>query len=80
MILIWCKEKGVTGFPTFSDVFLAPGAEYGHEGLPEVSHKPVNGKVEGGVDHLQQLDTGHRIQIPYRSDALPETLNYMIVT
>ena len=80
MILIWCKEKGVTGFPTFSDVFLAPGAENGHEGLSEVSHKPVNGKVEGGVDHLQQLDTGHRIQIPYWSDALPETLNDMIVT
>ena len=72
-------SMNVTGFPTLSDVFLPPSAEYGHEGLSEVPHKPVNGKVEGGVDHLQQLYTGHRIQIPYWSDALTETLNADVI-
>ena len=59
-------------------LFFAPGAEYRHEGFSEVSDKPVNGKIEGGVYHLQQLDTGHRVQIPYRSDALSNINDYQL--
>ena len=60
-------------------LLLPPAAECHHESFAEVAHKPVNGKVEGGVDYLQQLDTGHRVQIPYRSDALQYLSNEQCV-
>ena len=29
------------------------------------SYKPVDRKVEGSIDHLQQLDNGEDVEIPY---------------
>ena len=60
----------VTVFSTLLRRLLAPGTKYCHECLPKVSNKPVNGKVKGGVDNLQKLDTCHCIQVPDWSDAL----------
>ena len=40
------------------------------ECFSEVADKPVDGEVDGGVDHLEQLDGGHGIHIPDRGDTL----------
>ena len=59
---------------------LAPAAEGGQEDLAEVSDEPVDGEVEGGVDHLQQLHRGHGVQVPDGGDALQySTVQYSTV-
>ena len=40
------------------------------EGFSEVADKPIDREVDGGVDHLEQLDGGHGVHIPDRGDSL----------
>ena len=45
-------------------------AEYLQKSLPEVTDEPIDGKVNGGVDELEELDWGHDVDEPYRCEAL----------
>jgi hypothetical protein len=40
------------------------------EGFSELSNKPIDGKVDRSVHHLEQLDKHHGVHKPDGSDAL----------
>ena len=50
------------------------------EGFSEVADKPVDGEVDGGVDHLEQLDGGHGVHIPDRGDSLCSKCDFICTT